>query len=695
MKGESVAIVSNNNSATLNVFEKLRKYDVDFIAAYLGSNENKEEFINSQKLIPNISSWEISDEKDEVLRSSLKEKHDVLKEMLLLQNKLSVLKQELSTVEVEAKHFMLYSRKYNFDEIPKNIKSVTTSQKALEMWILCELYEVEPKENGAIEFFKYLFRKLKFMKGNLLYIRKIFNAHPREYLIAIYQWYFYKLRSSELSEMISALSVQLSAYDFNMKMEEYTDISMQIFKASLVRKYADKERKEYILENLKNDSENFIKDYPVILSTAYSLRNNLANCVMYDYVIIDESSQVNICTGALALSCARKAVVVGDLKQLSHVVDSAMGKVTDSIYHQYNVAEFYRYKSHSLLSSVVAMFPQIPRTLLREHYRCHPKIIEFCNKKFYGGQLVILTDSMDLDEPLIAYRTVEGRHERKRFNQRQIDVIKNEIIPKHSLNLMDGSLGVISPYRNQTSGLQKEFEGMNVMADTVDKFQGREKEVIILSTVDNEISDFVDDQNRLNVAISRAIKKFILIVSDDVDQRDSNINDLVKYIEYNNCIVVTSEVRSVFDYLYSSYTERRKEFLSSYKRISEFDSENLINAIITDIFKEKEITDLGFSAHVPLKMIFDNTDLMTTEEKKFAMYTTSHVDFLIYDLVTKSPKFAIEVDGIAFHKDKAEQVRRDRLKDEIFRKYGLMLMRLKTDGSEERLKIINALENVQ
>lgn len=49
MRGESVAVVSNTNSATENVFEKLRKYNVDFIAAPLGNKTNKETFIKSQR----------------------------------------------------------------------------------------------------------------------------------------------------------------------------------------------------------------------------------------------------------------------------------------------------------------------------------------------------------------------------------------------------------------------------------------------------------------------------------------------------------------------------------------------------------------------------------------------------------------------------------------------------------------------
>ncbi len=142
------------------------------------------------------------------------------------------------------------------------------------------------------------------------------------------------------------------------------------------------------------------------------------------------------------------------------------------------------------------------------------------------------------------------------MNQRQIDVIINEIIPKEKLESVD--LGIVTPYRDQTNALQQAFSETQIKADTVDKFQGRENDVIILSTVDNEISEFTDNPNRLNVAISRAIKQLILVVNGNDSDKDSNIADLIRYIEYNNFSVKESSLRSVFDYLYKGY-EQKKE----------------------------------------------------------------------------------------------------------------------------------------
>lgn len=71
--------------------------------------------------------------------------------------------------------------------------------------------------------------------------------------------------------------------------------------------------------------------------------------------------------------------------------------------------------------------PDVTQTLLREHYRCHPKIINFCNQKFYRGELIIMTKDNGEDDVLSVVKTVAGNHERNHYSQRQIDVIKMKL----------------------------------------------------------------------------------------------------------------------------------------------------------------------------------------------------------------------------------------------------------------------------
>lgn len=690
--GGSVAVVSSNNSATQNVLDKLNKNDVGFISAYLGNTSNKKGFIESQSGTPDLKDWELSTEDIEKIDLEISKKYLDLDDKLKKQVQLSKLRRERSSVELERGHFYKNYTDSKDNLLDEYMGKIRKSSEILDFWVECENYAKPNWLQSLINLFFSFFVKSIYRNRVL---EKLHEQYDSEDLIPEFQKHFYNLKLKELSSSIGVLSGELERFNFTEKMEDFSGLSLKIFKARIASKYKDGRSTEYKIDDLKTDSSGFIKDYPVILSTTYSLRSSLSQDVTYDYVIVDESSQVDLCTGALAISCAKNIVVVGDLKQLPHVVDSKTANITDSIFNEYNISESYRYKNQSLLSSLIEIFPNAPRTLLREHYRCHPRIIEFCNKKFYDGKLIVLTEDKGEESPLVVYKTVEGNHARNRVNKRQIEVIKNEIIPDLNLNTNDGSLGIITPYRNQTNALQESFKGYNVKADTVDKFQGQENKVVILSTVDNEVSEFTDDANRLNVAVSRAINQLIVIVNEGDSLKDKNIGDLVNYIEYNNFAVVKSKISSVFDYLFKSYAEERKKYLKGKKQVSRFDSENLMYDLIVTTLKEIGVLDHEVVVHVPLKMIIKDLSLLSDDEERFVTRTQSHVDFLVYDSLGKRPTFAIEVDGVSYHKEDSRQAERDKMKDEILKKYELPLYRFRTDDSGEKSRLIGILEGLK
>lgn len=631
--------------------------------------------------------WRIKNTEIKEIEKSLKQRYKHLQEKLEQQNKLSKLKQELSAYKLEYSHHLKYIEQFYIEEIPEDITNIKSVDKALEMSFLVEIADEEYKnKNKFIEIIKTVIEFLKIKKFKRTIAEQLLKKYSKECLIALYQQKFYQIKIFKNKKAIEKLEQELNSFDFNSKMKEYSELSTQIFKAKLAEKYTLQKRKTYTIDELQTKSEDFIKDYPVVLSTTYSLRTCLSKDVMYDYVIVDEASQVDLCTGVLALSSAKKAVIVGDLKQLPNVVDSKNAKLTDEVFNNFDMPEVYRYKKHCLLSSVSELFKQAPHTLLKEHYRCHPKIIEFCNKKFYNNELIILSKIQSDKKPLIVYKTVAGNHTRDNVNQRQIDVIKNEIIPNENLCTIDDSLGIVTPYRNQTNALQSQFNGTGVKADTVDKFQGQENKVIILSTVDNNITDFTDNPNRLNVAISRAIEQLIVVINGNEQKKDTIINELVKYIEYNNCEIKESKIFSVFDLLYQTYAEQRRIFLRKYKKISEYDSENLMYGLINEIIK-KYNGNYEIAVHVPLNMIIRDLGLMSDDEKKYAKNDWTHVDFLIYKTIDKSPVLAIEVDGSKYHKEGSKQAKRDELKNTIFAKYDIPLCRFNTAGSNEKEKL--------
>ena len=79
-------------------------------------------------------------------------------------------------------------------------------------------------------------------------------------------------------------------------------------------------RRRFESRDFRGNSEEFTKEYPVILSTTYSVKGTLSADYVYDYLIVDEASQVDLATGVLGLCSAKNIVIVGDLKQLPNVL---------------------------------------------------------------------------------------------------------------------------------------------------------------------------------------------------------------------------------------------------------------------------------------------------------------------------------------------------------------------------------------
>ncbi|MDT0581992.1 AAA domain-containing protein [Brumicola blandensis] len=677
--GGSVAVVSSNNAATQNVHAKLSKYGFEFVIAPLGSKKNKTNFLQNQQPQPDLSSWKLSPKELTDLQNNISQLYSTLQAKLNSKVELSKRKSELQALELEYSHFRQQREDFNVEQLD-DMFNIRSFQEAIKLWISYRSYRIRSLLVTSLIF---VYDSFRLRKSRVFKLRQYVLENSLASLIEYFQSSFYRLKIKDSQEFISSLELDLEAFDFDKNMNRYTQLCMKVFRHKTWQQYCQNRRKQYTMQELKTRSNEFLKDYPVVLSTTYSVNNSLSPDTQYDYLIIDEASQVNICTGALALSCAKRVVVVGDTKQLTHVVDNKTHGFTKGLLDKFRLDERYDYSKQSLLSVFSNFFEHVPKTMLKEHYRCSPKIIEFCNQKFYGGELIVMTESTTDKSPLLVYKTVPGNHQRNRVNQRQIDVIKNEIIVEQNLNVSDGSIGIVTPYRSQTDQLQKAFEGTTIQADTVDKFQGREKDVVIISTVDNHISEFADERNRLNVAVSRAIDQLILVVSENDSVLDTNIGDLIKYIEYNNMTIVKSKVYSIFDYLYRSYANERQNYLKFSNRISEFDSENLMYTLIHSILEDEQLSNLGVSSHVPLNLIIRDKRNLSVREKAYAANQLTHVDFLIYDKASKLPKSAVEVDGVNFHKKGSLQAVRDKLKNSIFEKSDIPLLRFRTDGSGE------------
>ena len=245
-------------------------------------------------------------------------------------------------------------------------------------------------------------------------------------------------------------------------------------------------------------------------------------------------------------------------------------------------------------------------------------------------------------------------------------------------------------YRDQVTAIRKQL-GDTYEVDTVHKFQGREQDAIILTSVDNVITDFVDDPHMLNVAVSRAVHSLAVITSQDPRNDQTNYGDLARYIEYNNFEIIQSQIYSVFDMLYQGYAEQRREYLQKHKRVSEYDSENLMHSVIQEILSDEPFSSIGCAVHFSLATLVKDYAPLTEEERKYARNPLTHVDFLLFNQMDKQPVLAIEVDG-GSHKSGSKQAERDAKKNSILDKCAIPLLRLRTDGSGEKEKIKNALK---
>ena len=660
--GKTMEIVSNNNSAVENVREKLESAGLVFICAQLGRASNKKAFIDSQSgEYPDLSSWKLSN-----AAAAYSQAIKLSKEMQAIYEAQEKLALDLEKLEEYKRQIELFPKKFSTNR--------KYSLGFLQKYSLrCQL-EMEKKHR-----FSSLTRL-----GLRLHRFPINDdtIDTLQYLLV-----YSKIQVLEKERK----SLELETKDADAKNARLRELSMQVLKNHLYRTYGQrKERTVFSTADINQNSQEFLKEYPVVLSTTFSATSNISQTYRYDYLIMDEASQVDIAAGALALSCADKAVIVGDLKQLPNVVDAQTEEVVSAIFVKYGISESYRYSTNSFLSSICSLYPRIPQTLLREHYRCNPLIIGFCSKQFYGGELIPMKKDDSSYAPIRVVRTVRGNHARGAVNIRQVDTIVQEILPSLEENFTD--IGIIAPYNKQVEALREALSssGRDYVAATVHKFQGRENDAIILSTVDNRVSEFTDDPHLLNVAVSRAKKQFTLVVSAD-EQPDSIIQDLIDYIEYYQGETKQSCISSIFDLLYEDYTKELLRFYETHRKVSEFDSENLTYWAIQDIFREKGYGHLGVLMHYPLRHLVTAESVLTPEERSYASHSWTHLDFLIYDTVSYKAKLAIEVDGTQYHKEESAQGHRDRLKNSVLNAIGLRLLRLSTAGSGEKEKIEQAL----
>jgi len=255
----------------------------------------------------------------------------------------------------------------------------------------------------------------------------------------------------------------------------------------------------------------------------------------FDTVLIDECSQASIPLALLGMVKAEKWVLVGDHKQLLPIfqtlttADKAVLKKLSAFCYLLE-----KYKSRHLW--------------LRQHYRSNSDIIGFSQRYVYNGEItpvdrctliklnIKYPGSMPFLNPDLpaVFLHVDGNEvvekDGSRRNEYEAEVAKRIVSTLKGLGVAGSGIGVITPYRAQRNRIAELIRDDEVEVNTVDSFQGREKDVIIFSVTSTGDMSFVEDENRLNVAFTRAKKK--LIVIGNANSIEASRGLLSKFISY-------------------------------------------------------------------------------------------------------------------------------------------------------------------
>jgi superfamily I DNA and/or RNA helicase len=683
VQGKTAAVVSNNNTAIKNIQDKLSEEKLDFICALLGNKDNKTLFFENLSNEPlNKFMEEYKERYSSNQNYSFEYYYSTLSELHRAENKKANLINKESLVKKEYEHFKI---KNNATSIKKYIVKDLRSSEYLNI-------RAELERKKKFNFISRLIFRFKYR----VKINSIYNINDFSLFL---ENMFYIKSLSELNNEIE----KLESYLFNKSFENIKE-SNRFLSNFLYKKYFIKRFKDFNLESYKFNFNDFSKRFPVILSTSHSLLTSIDSTFKFDYLIVDEASQSELISSLLAMSCAKNIVVVGDSKQLDQINNENIVEYSKNIAVKYKIPQEYTYNDNSLLGSFRKVFPSAPITLLQEHYRCHPTIVNFINHKYYDDKLIIMTTHTE-ETPVTLIELVKGNHARKnpngsgQYNQREID----EVV-EYLKNIECDDIGIITPFRIQAEKFRELLkEKSNIEVDTVHKFQGRQKDTIIISTVVNNIEkndendrliNFIDNPKLFNVALSRAKNRVIFVGTNGLfNSKNNNFIDFIKYSKYNSNYsdLIKGKVTSVFDYLYSSYNN----VLNNLKKNQTFDdliiTERLISNLLLKILKEYK--DLKFAMHVSLNNIINDFDRFDDKEKKYLQNNWTHVDFLIYNSLTKENILAIEVDGVKYHEQSEIQSLRDKIKNEAFEKIGIKLLRIKTNESKEEQRIKNQLND--
>ncbi len=280
---------------------------------------------------------------------------------------------------------------------------------------------------------------------------------------------------------------------------------------------------------------------PIVCATTTGLDENFLGGRVFDWCVMDEASQSTEPGAWVPLQFAQRLALAGDHYQLPPTVISSQA-----------AAEGFGVSLMERLMDLAV--PDIARRL-GVQYRMHQAIMGFSSQEFYEGSLEAApavrehrlcdlpgVEANDLTEtPVLFVDTAGASYDESvepdgesRLNTAEAEVVCQKVDALLAAGLPPADIAVITPYAAQARWLRERLKASDVEVDTVDGFQGREKEAVVVSLVrsnrEGEIG-FLSDVRRMNVALTRARRKLIVVGDSATVTAHPFYGRLVNYFE--------------------------------------------------------------------------------------------------------------------------------------------------------------------